>query len=183
MDRECAISQGTNNLLSRCLKLIHLRILVVWYRAELRRGEALTLTVGIRRMVLIITGLSHILACIWWFIGVRRLSHHQEGQREHEGTVERDDDANNHWIGSYRGLGTNESWDDINVVEQYILSFYWITATLSTNGLVGQTLPKNAGELCFVCFLMLMSLTLYAYILGSISNLVTKKVRIKIICC
>ncbi|GMH40854.1 hypothetical protein BSKO_08758 [Bryopsis sp. KO-2023] len=76
---------------------------------------------------------------------------------------------------NYLGLGAERIWEEANVAKQYLLGFYWITATLSTSGLVAETLPKNTVELCFVCCLMFVSLTLYAYILGSISDLVMKQ--------
>lgn len=59
-------------------------------------------------------------------------------------------------------------------ITQYCLSFYWVTATLATNGLVAGMLPSNWMEIGFTCVTMLISLTLYAYVLGEISNVVMK---------
>jgi hypothetical protein len=58
---------------------------------------------------------------------------------------------------------------------QYLLSMYWVATTLSTSGLVGDMTPSTWSEVAFTCFAMLVSLTLYAYVLGELSNAVMKK--------
>jgi hypothetical protein len=54
-------------------------------------------------------------------------------------------------------------------------SHYWVFASLTTNGLVGGMTPRNPLEIAFTCMVMCVSLTVYAYILGEISNLVMKQ--------
>lgn len=49
-------------------------------------------------------------------------------------------------------------------------SFYWAASTLSASGLVGYTTPKNQGEMIFSIVCMLITMTMYAYVLGEISN-------------
>lgn len=56
-----------------------------------------------------------------------------------------------------------------------VCSHYWVFASLTTNGLIGPMTPRNPLEISFTCMVMCVSLTVYAYILGEISNLVMKQ--------
>ena len=56
--------------------------------------------------------------------------------------------------------------------EQYMLAVFWVTSCLTTMGQGGGNLmPQNNAERLFAIFLMVLNLSLYAYILGVISNL------------
>lgn len=103
-------------------------------------------------------GASHVLGCIWWYIG----TYH----------IKDDSDLANHWIGHYEAFGTGNVLKDANVLQQYVLSFFWATASLSTNGQIGDSTPKSFTEMMFVCFIMLTSLTVYVYLLSELSDLV-----------
>lgn len=58
----------------------------------------------------------------------------------------------------------------MNVLWQYAYSFYWAASTLSTAGMIGYTTPKNQAEVLFTVVCMLITMTVYAYVLGEISN-------------
>lgn len=58
----------------------------------------------------------------------------------------------------------------VNVIWQYGYSFYWAASTLSTAGMIGYTTPKNQAEVLFSVICMLITMTVYAYALGEISN-------------
>ncbi|CAD7698633.1 unnamed protein product, partial [Ostreobium quekettii] len=146
-------------------KLLHVRVLYRYYIKQLADVRADTLTGGLRRLFPFIIAISHVMACIWWFLG--RLKE----QRWSEGSGDEDPS----WISHYEGLGTDNIASKGSLAEQYLLSFYYITVTLSANGLVGRMLPQNIWEIFFVCVLMVITLTLYAFVLGEISNLVMKQ--------
>lgn len=58
----------------------------------------------------------------------------------------------------------------VDVIWQYSYSFYWAASTLSTAGMIGYTTPKNQAEVLFSVICMLITMTVYAYVLGEISN-------------
>ena len=70
----------------------------------------------------------------------------------------------------YTGFGS-ESTNNFKY-EQYMFAVFWVTTCLTTMGQGGGDLmPQNNGERFFAIYLMIMNLSLYAYILGVISNL------------
>lgn len=56
----------------------------------------------------------------------------------------------------------------MNIIKQYLFTFYWASTTLSTAGHVGFTTPKNSIEILFVIFSMICTLTIYTYVLGAL---------------
>lgn len=113
---------------------------------------------GLKRLIPIMFSASHILGCIWWYIGTHN--------------VDENSDLKKHWIGYYQAFGTTNVLADANVLEQYILCFFWATASLSTNGQIGDSQPKSFTEMIFGCVIMLHSLTVYVYLLSELSDLV-----------
>eukprot|EP00961_Rhodomonas_salina_P218903 2958803-Rhodomonas_salina.3 len=55
------------------------------------------------------------------------------------------------------------------VWDQYLLSLYWVSATLTVNGLVGEVIPQNLYEVGFTIVLMLLNMTVYRWIIGEVS--------------
>jgi len=141
------------------------KLLRFWELYESQKSSASdtkadTIEGGVRRLGPMLLLISHLLACIWWYIGAHSTNVATDGHR---------------WIDFYRGFGYEDIYHSDSVIGQYLLSFYWITASLTTNGLVGNMTPKNLTEIVFTCIVMLVSLTLFAYVLGEISNLVMKQ--------
>ncbi len=63
------------------------------------------------------------------------------------------------------------------MLQQYAISFYWVTSTLVTCGEVGNMLPSNLVEVIFTNAAILVILTVNAYVLGEISDIVIYQVR------
>lgn len=147
----------------RLPKMLRIYRMLRLYR-ELGKSVARTsVSMGILRLMPLILGLTHIYGCIWWYIGTvgRDLSHSQI------------DDPSGSWIYYYSGLGEAQLWiDSVPIIKQYIFSCYWAASTLSTASLVGDATPKNIGEIIFTIWSMLTTLTVYAYVVGEISNMV-----------
>jgi hypothetical protein len=109
--------------------------------------------IGIVRFIPLILCLTHISACIWWYIGTVNLSHEQLMSHP-DPTVKWEDihgdDETSVWVHFYSGLGVFELWpDSVAVWKQYIFSIYWTSSTLSCASLVGSATPKNAVEIIF----------------------------------
>lgn len=62
--------------------------------------------------------------------------------------------------------------EDASLLSKYLLSFYWVTATMSTNGVISNLFPRTYSEVIFTTSILCINLTLVAYILGEISNIV-----------
>lgn len=56
---------------------------------------------------------------------------------------------------------------------RYVVSMYWSITTLTTVG-YGDLHPVNRGEMIYDIFYMLLNLALTAYIIGNMTNLITR---------
>ncbi len=45
-------------------------------------------------------------------------------------------------------------------------------STLTTNGQVGNATPQNLGEMAFTAVLMVLTVTIFNYVLGEITNVI-----------
>lgn len=61
--------------------------------------------------------------------------------------------------------------DSVDVLMNYLQSFYWSTLTLSMVGDLPR--PRNKAEFFFVIFQLLLGLLLFATVLGHVANIVT----------
>ncbi|GMH33513.1 hypothetical protein BSKO_01347 [Bryopsis sp. KO-2023] len=82
------------------------------------------------------------------------------------------DGATHSYIAWLRAFGTDNIPENAHVLEQYVLSFYWAIATISTNGQIGEGTARTYTEIAFTCVMILVSITLYVYVLGELSDLV-----------
>jgi ankyrin repeat protein/CRP-like cAMP-binding protein len=68
---------------------------------------------------------------------------------------------------AYLGMRPSSS-----TAQRYLSSLYWVSATITSNGVVGSVLPQNYVEIGWTICLMLLNMTLFRYVLGEISSLV-----------
>jgi len=59
-----------------------------------------------------------------------------------------------------------------STAQRYLLSIYWVAATLTVNGQVGAMIPQNTAELLFTTIIMALNMTLLRWILGEVSSIV-----------
>jgi len=59
-----------------------------------------------------------------------------------------------------------------STAQRYLLSIYWVAATLTVNGQVGAMIPQNNAELLFTTVIMALNMTLLRWILGEVSSIV-----------
>eukprot|EP00961_Rhodomonas_salina_P043882 589379-Rhodomonas_salina.2 len=52
---------------------------------------------------------------------------------------------------------------------QYLMSLYWVAATLSANGTVGNIFPQNLVEVWYTVLLLILNLTVVRAILGEVT--------------
>lgn len=147
----------------RLPKMLRIYRMLQLYRQMGRSVAHTSVSKRILQLLPLVLGLTHVYGCIWWYIGTvgRRLTY-----TDHV-------DLTGSWIYYYSGLGDQYIWStNVPIQKQYILSCYWAASTLSTAALVGDTTPKNIAELLFTIWSMLTTLTVYAFVVGEISNAV-----------
>ena len=52
----------------------------------------------------------------------------------------------------------------------YLVSFLWISTTITTQGVVDDLLPQTYSEMGFAMLLMLLSITALNYLVGTIGT-------------
>eukprot|EP00879_Flechtneria_rotunda_P011052 GHRR01011548.1.p1 GENE.GHRR01011548.1~~GHRR01011548.1.p1 ORF type:complete len:827 (+),score=254.22 GHRR01011548.1:335-2815(+) len=95
--------------------------------------------------------LLHWAACGFWYIAI------QEGA--HEMT----------WIGQENAILNGKT-----TAERYIFAFYWALVTFATLG-YGDVVPSTTAEIVFTIIYVAVNVLVWAYILGTITLLVTKQ--------
>lgn len=109
------------------------------------------ITIELERIITFLFGfilLIHFLACSWAFIGIYKYLN---------------DD--NNWI-------TRSGFVDYKDHEIYIASIYWAITTLTSVG-YGDIHPYNSSEKIFTCFVVILGIFVYSYMVGSLTNLVS----------
>jgi ankyrin repeat protein len=121
-----------------------------------------------RRMIelcMVIFALLHMAACVWFYIG-NRYKEWYPGSAVSWNGIDPSLLALSHLSYHNRyGLKPNSTvWD------QYLLSLYWVTATLTSYGIVGDLLPQNTTEIIYCMVLMVLNITVFAFIIGEVSS-------------
>ena len=133
------------------------------------RGNGQSAPKSTRRRILelsmVLMALLHIAACAWFYIGTRYKEWHPGSAVS---WCEIDPSLASLARISYEdrfGLRPQSSvWD------QYLISLYWVTATLTSYGIVGDILPQNNTEIVYTMVLMVMNITVFGYIIGEVSS-------------
>ena len=117
---------------------------------------------GVSRLiniVAVILFVTHLVGCLWHAIGI---------QLDTGDSCVAGDDVNGSlgegWV-CREGLGERGDWD------KYIASIYWAFSTLTTVG-YGDINARTIGEQAFSMIMMLLGVSWYAYVVGSMSAIV-----------
>ncbi|KAL3159544.1 hypothetical protein ABBQ38_009960 [Trebouxia sp. C0009 RCD-2024] len=166
----------------RMPKLLRLHRVVVWYQKKESEIDADSIRSRFRFLIPIMLGACHVMACILWYVGTYNLPLTNitctpadldlDAVNTNPTCQNYTDKLSKHWLSGYSGFGDDDVYLQGNIWEQYLLCYYWTVATLTTNGQIGDMGPKCMLEMLFTCVSMVLSLTIFAYILGEISNLV-----------
>ena len=122
----------------------------------------------LRRLIPMLILINHVMACVIWWVSADTYIGNS---------------TSDSMFARWSGLGTGDlmnlegtaSSEVISVLKQYLVSYFWVTATISTNGRIGDVNPITSGELAFTCVVMVLNLTLYSYALGEVSAAVMKQ--------
>lgn len=130
----------------RLLKVLRLFKLLKMMRQWEEENMNMTRVIRLFKLVFLNAFFAHLAGCMWYFI-----SNSQEGQT---------------W------LDTIPDPDDITSI--YLTSVYWAFQTLTTVG-YGDVQPYTDDEKLFATMTMFIGACIFAYIVGNISNLISKE--------
>ena len=140
--------------LGRLLKLMKVSSLNTLLEEELGLNPAV---IGLGKLGLQVAYIAHLLACGW---------HAASGAQA--GACTTDYDCN--WVDvELSGDGYVAGLRGASSV--YLASFYWCFTTMTTVG-YGDVIPGTAAERAFAIFAMLVGVTVFGYIVGSMANIV-----------
>jgi hyperpolarization activated cyclic nucleotide-gated potassium channel 1 len=136
----------------KLLKLVRMiQLLQSRKRAMRYMNSIFKITIELERIITFLFGfilLIHILACSWAFIGIYKYLSND-----------------NNWI-------TQSGFIDYKDHEIYIAGIYWAITTLTSVG-YGDIHPYNSSEKIFTCFVVILGIFVYSYMVGSLTNLVS----------
>jgi len=146
----------------RLTRLLRIANIVDYFRAKRHNSsQAQRIKVELWIFTFLLFALTHLPACLWFFL----TDHDDEDTFLHNTKIVTSEDG--YWFSGYGVVSSNGI-----KFEQYLMSLYWVTGTISTMGQgAGELMPQNEKERIFTIFLMLLNLSAYAYILGAISQL------------
>ena len=153
-------SSGNKDLkwfrLARLLKLVRLAKLFKVFSKFEQEGRLNPATVQLIQFSIAVGFLGHILACIWFMVGVATLD--AQLARGIEPSQTRS------WISSSLNITV------MPPAQQYAASLYWSFTTMTTLG-YGDIVPQNNSERIFAMFAMLFGAIVFGYVIGNISAL------------
>ena len=122
----------------------------------------------LKRLIPMLLNLNHVAACVLWWASAD--------------TYIASGESDSMFL-RWEGLGTDDimnlkhssSSELVSIAKQYLVSYFWVCATISTNGRIGDVNPITDTELVFTIIIMFLNMTVYAYALGEVSATVMKQ--------
>ena len=157
---------GDNNLTLRTLKMV--RILRLGRLLKLMKVSSLNTlleeelgmnpaVIGLGKLGLQVAYIAHLLACGWHAASSAQV-----------GACTTDYDCN--WV-DVELSGDGYVAGERGASSLYLASFYWCFTTMTTVG-YGDVIPGTSAERAFAIFAMLVGVTVFGYIVGSMANIV-----------
>ena len=153
------------------LRLIKLTCMFNAFRRKHRRGHCRISPVHtLARLLVWVFSIFHWASCAWFLVG--------GGARHH---VHVDRESKTFEPSWYTPLMDRESYhfaaladlgDTRNAWSVYLVSYLWISTTVTTQGVIDDLLPQTYIELVCVIVILTMSITIFNYVVGSIGTCV-----------
>ena len=166
---------GASQRLSSCFRLPKMLFVVNVFK-DSREGLLNSKHIGSQVLMIVhILMLLHCGTCVFFVLG-------NDGPKDGYTWYHFPHDESVEWNSStykneYSGFGYFQDPDNATqyrVWKQYLLSFYWVTSTVTTTGIIGDMYPKNYNEVFFTMAALLVNLTLFSYVIGHVSANVLK---------
>jgi len=150
----------------RLLRLIHIRYVNRSYRAWTGQAQSDNLLTGLVHYIIILFLVTHVSACVWNLVA-------QAATDEGEGLLT--------WRTTFNELtfsvGGADGFDRLTegglLVHYYLASLWFMMAAVTAVGLT--QLPVSFPELMFLIAMLVLNMTVYAWVVGKISALVMKQ--------
>lgn len=153
----------------RLMRMLRLaKLAMIWEKVEARTGSLiLKQSVALLRVVLVLVGICHWNACIWWMIGQPRslitdlMS--EEAQRAWA--------AKPHWTTQMRGNPGEPQWNYLegrDRTDQYIFCFYWTLGVMRT--MPAEVQPTNKVERLYIMVFMFFAFSMFAICVALITQ-------------
>jgi len=139
--------------LARLLKLMRLSKFITILEDDLQINAAF---IRLVKLFVEVAFIAHLMSCGWYFVS----------NDAHNATVCEGASSGCGWFIKYDMDGS--TWET-----QYIASLYWSFTTMTTVG-YGDVLAGSDAERVFAVFMMLVGVTVFGYIVGSMASLVAK---------
>jgi len=166
---------GASQRLSSCFRLPKMLFVVNVFK-DSREGLLNSKHIGSQMLMIVhILMLLHCGTCVFFLLG-------NDGPKDGYTWYQYPYDESVEWTSStykyeYTGFGGFQDPDNATqyrVWKQYLLSFYWVTSTVTSTGIIGDMYPKNYNEVLFTMAALLVNLTLFSYVIGQVSANVLK---------
>lgn len=132
--------------LARLLRLLRLfRLTRIFRKAQLHISINFAV-IKMFKLALLVIFLAHFMACLFFLVA---------SLRDLDETT---------WVNVYK-------ISDASKEEQYLAALYWAVTTIATVG-YGDIAPRNHYERLFVLFALILGVTAFSYVVGSMSGLV-----------
>jgi len=153
--------------LLRLMRMLRLaKLMMIWEKVEAHMGSViLKQSLALVRVVLVLVGICHWNACIWWIIGQPSSllteffsPEAQEAFREMR-----------HWTTVVRGPpGAEWTWLSRRQSEQYTFCFYWTLGVMRT--MPSEVTPENQPERVYVMVFMFFAFSAFAICVALITQ-------------
>lgn len=145
--------------ITKLAKISHLRAMT---KTMVQFGKNLGVTqlgfefwLRVTGLVLLLVACAHLIACLWLYVGISSVA-------------EQDSEGKNWMLAEYGSLSNAVAVGE----RRYIDATYWVFVTVSSVGF-GDILPFSTSEREFACAAIVAGTFLYAYIIGTFTNMIS----------
>mmetsp|Transcript_10850 Transcript_10850/g.31376 ORF Transcript_10850/g.31376 Transcript_10850/m.31376 type:complete len:724 (+) Transcript_10850:72-2243(+) len=150
--------------LMRTLRLA--KLAMIWENVEARLGSLiLRQALALFRVVLVLAGICHWNACIWWMVGQPSSLITEFMSTEAQASFK----SLRHWTTVPRGVpGEEWTWLQRSRPEQYTFCFYWTLGVMRT--MPAEVTPENQPERIYVMVFMFFAFSAFAICVALITQ-------------
>jgi len=151
----------------RLMRMLRLaKLAMIWEKVEARMGSViLKQTLALLRVALVLVGICHWNACIWWMIGQPASLITELMSPEAQASFK----AMRHWTTVPRGsIGEEWTWLERRRSEQYTFCFYWTLGVMRT--MPAEVTPENQPERVYVMVFMFFAFSAFAICVALITQ-------------
>jgi len=151
----------------RLMRMLRLaKLAMIWERVEAHLGSViLKQSVALLRVIVVLAGICHWNACVWWMVGQPTSLFTSFMSEEEQASFA----EMRHWTTVPRGnVGEEWTWLERSRSEQYIFCFYWTLGVMRT--MPAEVTPENQPERLYVMIFMFFAFSAFAICVALITQ-------------